>query len=410
MAKNERKRTMVYSNVNKKKKAEKNSASKDNDVIDLDNEIVIGLARFPEPKEVVKNSKKKKAEKSNSGSQMKNTKPKNKKSIKSNKKEKNDDINNIEDLNKLSDIENMEDIEDIEDIEYTQINEGKNKKSTKKDSDNIKIKNKEIVVKSSIPKEKAMPIKQKIKMQKRRAIRRMATCFLLLMFLVGGSIYLLLSPVFNVKTIQVINNSTLTQEQIINLSGIKLNENIFKFSKKDSKKSILSNPYVEGVEINRQLFKNQVEVTVKERVATLMLEYGNSYVYINNQGYILEISTIKLDTPILRGYITPLEDVKPGNRLIKGDLERLETVLKIMEIARTNNIEKLITQIDITSKKDYKLIFEGEGKTAYLGDCSQLSTQMLYIQEILKRNEGIDGEIFVNMDLNEKDPVFRWKV
>ena len=51
MTKNERKRTMVYSNVNKgkNKKADKKSASKSNDIIDLDNEIVIGLASFPKP-------------------------------------------------------------------------------------------------------------------------------------------------------------------------------------------------------------------------------------------------------------------------------------------------------------------------------------------------------------------------
>ena len=47
MSKNERRRTIVYSNVNKK--ADSKSASRNNDVIDLDNEIVIGLASFPPP-------------------------------------------------------------------------------------------------------------------------------------------------------------------------------------------------------------------------------------------------------------------------------------------------------------------------------------------------------------------------
>ena len=58
MAKNERKRTMVYSNVNKK--ADKKSASKNNDIINLDNEIVIGLNPLPKPKEIAKKQKKEK--------------------------------------------------------------------------------------------------------------------------------------------------------------------------------------------------------------------------------------------------------------------------------------------------------------------------------------------------------------
>ena len=41
LAKNERKRTMVYSNVNKK--ADKKSASKNNDIINLDNKPPISI-------------------------------------------------------------------------------------------------------------------------------------------------------------------------------------------------------------------------------------------------------------------------------------------------------------------------------------------------------------------------------
>ena len=63
MTKNERKRTMVYSNVNKK--ADKKSASKDNDIINLDNEVVIGLTRLPKPKGIAKKQKQEKQEKQN---------------------------------------------------------------------------------------------------------------------------------------------------------------------------------------------------------------------------------------------------------------------------------------------------------------------------------------------------------
>ena len=51
-----------------------------------------------------------------------------------------------------------------------------------------------------------------------------------------------------------------------------------------------------------------------------------------------------------------------------------------------------------------------EDKTIYLGKCSNLSTQMLYIKEMLEREKGIEGEFFVDMDLNISNPVFREKV
>lgn len=369
MAKNERKRTMVYSNVSKK--ADKKSASKNNDIINLDNEVVIGLTCLPKEKQVVK----------------KNTKGKKKKNNKLKEKEKVDynllfREDNKKDYNKKNKINKQE--EGSKNLEKFN---GQAKNSTK-----------------------TITIQQKIKIQKRKAIKKMATFFLLLILLIGAFIYFLLSPIFNVKTIEVINNKYISSEQIINLSKININENMFKFSKKEAKKSIISNAYIENVDITRKVFSNKIQINVKERNATLMLEYGNSYVYINNQGYILEISPIKLDAPILKGYVTPLEQVKPGNRLNKDDLERLKTVLNIIETANSQEISNLITQIDIQSKKDYKLILETEEKVVYLGDCSDLSTQMLYVKEMLEREKGVEGEFFVNMDLNTNNPVFREKV
>ena len=355
MAKNERKRTMVYSNVNKKnanKKADSKSASRNDDIIDLDNEVVIGLASFPKPNEVSKKKKKQKS-KTKSGQPVDKA------------------IKNAQKANKVI---------------------------TKKIEVNQEKSNQKITA------------QEKIKIQKMRAVKKMSVLLLLFILLIGGIVYFFLSPVFNVKKINVMNNNYITAEQIIDLSEIKINENMFKFSKKQAEKHILSNPYIENVKISRNIFSDSVKIDVKERVATLMLEYGNSYVYINNQGYILEISTVKLDSPIIKGYVTSLEDVKPGNRLSKEDLERLETVLNIIDTANSNGIGDLITHIDVSDTKDYVMILESEDKTVYLGSCSDLSTQMLYIKEMIKREKGIEGDFFVDMDLNKANPVFREKV
>lgn len=411
MTKNERKRTMVYSNVNKK--ADKKSASKDNDIINLDNEVVIGLTRLPKPKGIAKKQKQEKQEK-----QEKQNK-RNKKQLEKEKLDYNllfqDDIDKKGKRKKTKKNNIQPKIDNKKEVNINQETNNKSKinnppKANNKQEKNIKqqTSNKKIV--QATNNQKSIAIQQRIKMQKRRAIKKMTTFLLLLLLLIGTFVYFLLSPVFNVKTIEVVNNKNLTTEQISNASGICINENMFKFSKNEVKKNILSNPYIEDAKISRKIFSNKVQIDVKERNATLMLEYGNSYVYINNQGYILEISPIKLDTPILKGYVTPLEEVKPGNRLNKEDLERLETVLKILETAESKEIANLITQIDIQSKKNYIMILESEDKTVYLGDCSDLSTQMLYIKKMIQREKNIEGEFFVNMDLNNANPVFREKV
>ena len=101
--------------------------------------------------------------------------------------------------------------------------------------------------------------------------------------------------------------------------------------------------YVESVKVSRKL-PSEITIEVTERKPSFMLEVGNAYVYMNTQGYFLEISENKLELPVILGYQTELDEIKPGKRLIKEDLQKLETVLRIMKSAQTNGIADKITR------------------------------------------------------------------
>lgn len=231
---------------------------------------------------------------------------------------------------------------------------------------------------------------------------------ILIIALILAILFFLLSPLFNLAQIQVVNNEKISSETIISLSNLQIGENIYKKTKRSIRANIKENAYIEDVTIKRKL-PNTIEISVKERHTTYMLEYANSYAYINNQGYILEISEEKLEVPIIVGYTTKEEDIQTGLRLCENDLERIQTVLKIMEAANSNGIGNLITKIDITDKQNYKLAMEEKKKIAYLGDASNLSNRMLYLKAILLDEEGVEGEIFLNMDLNKENAFFRKK-
>ena len=95
------------------------------------------------------------------------------------------------------------------------------------------------------------------------------------------------------------------------MSAINLNENIFKYTKKQIKENIKENSYVEEVDIKRKL-PDEIQITIKERFPKFMITYGNAYVYINNQGYILEISKEYQELPILKGIKTTDEEIEVG--------------------------------------------------------------------------------------------------
>ncbi len=256
---------------------------------------------------------------------------------------------------------------------------------------------------------KKLTKQQQIAIKKKKAILKIVKVLTLIIVIIGVSIYVALSPLFNIKEINVTGNSKLSKEEIISLSELKTDENTFKVSKKNTKNKVKANAYIEYVKIRRKL-PDKVEIIVVERVATYMIPFANSYIYINNQGYMLEITSQKAEMPAIVGISTPEEELHEGQRLISEDLVKLGEVLQIMESANANELVDLITKIDISNRQDYILTLEKEKKAIHLGDVSNLSTKMAYVKKILNDEKGVEGEILVNTDLTNKGAVFREKV
>ena len=246
---------------------------------------------------------------------------------------------------------------------------------------------------------------QNVKHKKGKIRKQAKVVFGIILFIVL-TILLLCSPIFDIKNVEVIGNSKISKEKIISFSGIELHTNIFKFNKGLIRENIKGNAYIENVEITRKI-PSTVQINVEEREAKYMLQFADSYVYINNQGYMLEISNERLEVPILIGFTTDLSNIKAGNGINVADLNKMNMVIKIYEAAKSNGLGDLVTKIDISNEKNYTIILEKEGKTVYLGDCSELNTRILYLKSILETSQGKSGELFLNVDLNSQEAYFR---
>lgn len=254
----------------------------------------------------------------------------------------------------------------------------------------------------AVPAREKINAKQALKMKKKKKIKITATVLLVLFTI----ILILSSPLFSIKDITVSGVSKLTSEEVISTSGITTNVNIFALNKLKVKKKLLENPYVADVYIKRN-YPNNISIEVKEKVPTFMIQFANSYIYVNNQGYMLEISTEPLNLPVLLGIKTDLSNVKPGKRLDVEDLKKFNILIQIMDITKNFELNTLISRIDITDSSDYIVYMDSESKKIYLGDAIDLNTKILPLAEILNQTTGKSGEIFLNMDLNEQNPRFR---
>lgn len=133
-------------------------------------------------------------------------------------------------------------------------------------------------------------------------------------------------------------------------------------------------------------------------MATYEIALEDKYAYINNQGYILEITGTKLEVPTITGYAT--ENIEPGKRLDEGDLKKLNTVIQIQKAAEEKGLDKKITNINIENERDFLMTMEGENKLIHFGDSSNINDKFININAVLKDTVGQKGEIFVK-DLNK---------
>jgi len=120
---------------------------------------------------------------------------------------------------------------------------------------------------------------------------------------------------------------------------------------------------------------------------------------VDYQGYILEVSSKEAKVPIIEGFQTEQDTLLNGKRLSNIDIETLRIILKIMETAKSAEVSELISKISIQNN-EYILEMKKENKLVYLGNATDLTNRMTYVKIIVDKENGKQGKIFVNGDIN----------
>lgn len=301
----------------------------------------------------------------------------------------------------------------VDNKKTTRTNPSKNKKVKTNNTKNVNSKNKKNVQavkskthKKSNNKSHRKEITKEEQIRKLNSKKIIISIVILLFIALGGTIYYLTTPVFNIANIEVYGNEKNSTETYISLSKINLGTtNIFAITNNGVGKNIKENSYVKEVEMKRKL-PNTIQLYITERKVAYQIEYTSKYIYIDDQGYILEISEDKKDVPVIKGFSTVKENI--GQRLKEEDLIKLNVVAKFINYCKYNTIENKLTDIDVTDNTNYIMYFKEDKKTVYLGDASNLSERLSLLKTILNNEKNKEIEIFMNGNLNEDEVYIRY--
>lgn len=260
----------------------------------------------------------------------------------------------------------------------------------------------EVMINMATRKEKISgKINKQREIEKKKRKKRKARLILAMIILVIGGInaYLLTSPSFKIQEISVKGNEQLSNQEIIQLAEVKNGDNIFSKLGIVMKVRLKQNGYIEDAQINK-IYPNRIEIRVKERQKQFQIKMGTEgYIYIDEQGYLLEYATDKLEIPTIIGMDITQANLETMHRLGEKDLNKMENILQIREECKKIEIADKITQLQV--KDEYIVSLENDGITINLGDASNLKNRIYYVSAILKQEAGNKGTIYVNGNFNE---------
>lgn len=306
--------------------------------------------------------------------------------------------------------------------------------------------------------------------RRRRKNKHISMGIAVLCLIAAGCLALLLTPVFNIKNIIVTGNNTTSSEDVIRVSGIVKNVNIFSVSLREAESRVSNMQAVESVKIKRAL-PSTVRITVTEGVVVAYVENNGEYVGVSSSGMVVDVrksAAVPAATPSDEGEDEPAENtdgdtggtqdsdaqdsgtqdsdesadgasadsVQTGSETqsvnlpsvpvitgmgdmeykLKGRIEfsdekKAENLQRLMEELINDEIGEEITMIDMSVYDNIKFVWKGS-LTVRLGDTSDLEYKIRLFKQILTSDEGkaeLGNDPSGTLDINTGRGVYRPK-
>ena len=222
--------------------------------------------------------------------------------------------------------------------------------------------------------------KNKIYRRKIRKRRRILRFFLSILLSISLYLFTFKTGFFNIKDIQVVGNHKMDYNKIVKASMCTIGENTFKINKKTGEKSLDRLSYVKNSRIRRKL-PNTIIIEIEERTEMAIIPHIGSFVYIDDEGYILSIEEKNTDTKLPQVFGVELTEFNIGENLF----EQLENT-------NLENFTILSKQIGLLSSMKYINLSDtnnirvelNDGIKVIFGSIDNIQYKLSFLSEIQK--------------------------
>ena len=207
---------------------------------------------------------------------------------------------------------------------------------------------------------------------------------LIIVFVILAMIALSFTFLFKIDTINVKGNTLYTADQIIEVSGINIGDNLFRTNTSEVESKILSAfPYFESASVSRKL-ASTVNIELVEATPAVSIKYGDTkFMVVSTKGKILETGLTSPKKGTAEVYGMDMTETSVGMEYSDDDDMKKMILDEIIAQSRKLELDK-ITQIDITARTDIRLVYNGTIKIK-LGSSQDISFKLSYVKSVINR-------------------------
>ena len=234
---------------------------------------------------------------------------------------------------------------------------------------------------------------------------------LLIMLAVAIAIVLGIAIFFRVSEIQVQGNQIYSAEQVAEVCGVELGDNLVMVNRAAVSGSVKTRlPYVQEVSVGLILPGTVVIKVQESEIAGLVEADVGSKWYVNTSGRVLGSSVDGFTGQIveLTGFMVTAPAA--GQQAVaSADMEEsMTTALKVLEAMDGSGLMEQVTRIDTQASYDIRL-FCAEQYEVLLGGTEELDYKIWYLQEVLEQLEPYQsGTIDLTLDQERAARFIPW--
>lgn len=198
----------------------------------------------------------------------------------------------------------------------------------------------------------------------------------------------LLSPVFNIKQINITEMKKYSKEEICSMIGVRVGENLFAFSSDKAKKILCANTYVEGVKITKN-FPSTINIEINERKVRGYVPYMDSYLYIDEYGRVLEIKGSFTDPlPVVTGL--NFSSFQLGEKIEAENKEAFDEVVVIAQVMTKYEMLDTVVKLDVSdTEKITAYVNKIEVNLGNITNCDEkIRTMAAVVKQIPEKDRG----------------------